>query len=81
MIADVLIEMAWKSSLVAAVVLLAMLTMRRNSPSDRVAVADLGFTLLVLIPVEGSGFCGSGALACRRRCCSPPPAHGCRWRC
>ena len=51
MIADVLIEMAWKSSLVAAVVLLAMLTMRRNSPSDRVAVADLGFALLVLIPL------------------------------
>jgi beta-lactamase regulating signal transducer with metallopeptidase domain len=50
MIADILFEVAWKSTVVAACVVALLYAMQRQTASNRVAVAGLGFVLLTLLP-------------------------------
>ena len=50
MIADILFEVAWKSTIVAACVVASLYAMQRQAPANRVAVGGLGFLLLMLLP-------------------------------
>ena len=50
MIADILFEVAWKSTVVAACVVALLYAMQRQTASNRVAVGGLGFVLLMLLP-------------------------------
>jgi beta-lactamase regulating signal transducer with metallopeptidase domain len=50
MIAEILFEAAWKSTIVAAGVVALLYAMQRQTASNRVAVGGLGFVLLMLLP-------------------------------
>ena len=50
MIAEILFEVAWKSTVVSATVVALLFAMRRQTPSSRVAVGGLGLTMLLLFP-------------------------------
>lgn len=50
MIADIMFEVAWKSTVVSAAVVALLFLMRSRTPSSRVAVGGLGLVLLVLLP-------------------------------
>ena len=50
MIADILFEAAWKSRIVAGVVVALLAVMSRQAPSSRVAVGGFGFAALLLLP-------------------------------
>ena len=50
MIADILFEAAWKSMIVAGVVVALLAIMARQAPSSRVAVGGFGFAALLLLP-------------------------------
>jgi beta-lactamase regulating signal transducer with metallopeptidase domain len=45
------LEMAWKSSFIAGVVLLLAMLLKSRSPADRATVLHVGLALLVLLPV------------------------------
>ena len=51
MIAEILFEVAWKSTVVAAAVVVLLSLMRTKAPSDRVAVGGLGLVLLLALPL------------------------------
>ena len=51
MSAEFVLEMAWKSTVVAVAVLILLIAMRRQDPSHRAAVGGLGLTLLPLLPL------------------------------
>ena len=50
MIGDILFEVAWKSTIVAACVVALLYAMQRQASANRVAVGGLGFVLLLLLP-------------------------------
>ena len=50
MIAEILFEVAWKSTVVSAVVVLLLIVMRKQTASDRVAVGGLGLAMILLLP-------------------------------
>ena len=50
MIADILFEVAWKSTIVAACLVALLYAMHRQAASNRVAVGGLGFLLLLTLP-------------------------------
>ena len=51
MSAEFVVEMAWKSSVLAVAVLTLLVAMRRHDPAHRAAVGGLGLALLSLLPV------------------------------
>lgn len=52
---DFIAEMAWKSSLIAGVALIALVLLRSRSAADRAAVVRLAVVLLLLLPVVSIG--------------------------
>ena len=46
-----LIDLAWKSTVLALVVLAVLLLMRKHSPSHRAAVGGLGLLVLAILPI------------------------------
>lgn len=55
MIADILFEVAWKSTIVAACLVALLVFMRRQTPANRTAVGGLGFIFLLLLPLLVAG--------------------------
>src|SRR5688572_10070172 len=51
MSAEFIMEMAWKSTVLAATVLVLLALMRRHDPSHRAAVGSFGLTLLLVLPM------------------------------
>ena len=51
MIADILVELAWKSTIVAAAVVALLAVMRRQEAINRAAIGGLGISLLLLLPM------------------------------
>ena len=51
MIADILVELAWKSTIVAAAVVALLAVMRRQEAQNRAAIGGLGVALLLLLPL------------------------------